>query len=334
MVERHRLELQRRRRSAVSVAHGDRALERRRRRRGAAPAPWPAASAAASRSAATVGRARRSACRRSGSRRRRAARSARSGRTGRARRAAPKSGEHDDQIAPRLAAARKATRVSTELGASATTRSPATDTGRGQARAGPGDEVAQLAVGDLALGPVLPRPRSPRCRRRPGRAGGQGVLGVVQRRAGEPLRCRASRGGPASRSAGRGSARRGSSATRRPEAVEVADRPGVQARVVEVVDGEVGADVAVLPHPPREARDAGITRLVRIGGPQDGGALLGIVGGDSIHPAIPLHRLPARRDPGPLRRLSARPPPGGGTVSQGHHQPKSSEAVAGQRPQP
>ena len=58
----------------------------------------------------------------------------------------PKSGEHDDHTAPSDAVARNATRVSTEFGTSATTRSPRPDAGRGQARAGPRDQVAQLGV--------------------------------------------------------------------------------------------------------------------------------------------------------------------------------------------
>ena len=49
----------------------------------------------------------------------------------------PKSGEHDDQIAPRLATARNAANVSTQFGISATTRSPSSYAEPPQARTHP-----------------------------------------------------------------------------------------------------------------------------------------------------------------------------------------------------
>ena len=176
--------------SAVNSAQATVSVQRRARRRGRAPARWPAAWAAARCSArdgrpdveplaavdvAVDGEQHRGSI------------WANRSRTARA----PKSGEHDDQIAPRLAAARNATSVSTLFGASATTRSPRpTPSATRPARARPTSSRSSPWV----TGRSSPSSRANDHRdvvvgRR---AGAQRVLGVVQRGA------RGTTAGPAS----------------------------------------------------------------------------------------------------------------------------------------
>ena len=135
----------------------------------------------------------------------------------------------------------------------------ATDPERDESRPRPADELAQLTTGDRALEPVLAGVDQ----RGVGvAAGGEGLLGVVQRGTGEPPR-------PGHLPGTEDGGGRGVEADvevldeGRPEAVEVGDRPLVQRGVV------VDRDALVLPEPVGEAGER--SAVVGCGSPQDVG---------------------------------------------------------------
>ena len=210
----------------------------------------------------------------------------------------------------------------------------AAHTRRRQARAGPPDQVAQLRVRDDALAVavrtvVLHDPDRGDVVVAPAGTGGQRVLRVVERRTREPLGARHL--APAERR-GRRLVEDHAEVLgdRGPESVEVAHGPVVQTCVVQLVSSEPVIHPAVLLHPAREPRDPRPARLLRVRGPQHGRIFNGVVLGGCVHPAISLHRRPRveARALGRPAEAPLSPPPTGGRYLLA----RSSQVVAGRRP--
>jgi hypothetical protein len=131
------------------------------------------------------------------------------------------------------------------------------------ARPGPAYQVTQPGAGDLALEPVLPGEHHCHVAVTPPRARAEYVLGIVQRGARKPL---GARHALHAEHCGRGlmEPHPDELRHRRPEPGQIADRPGVQCRVIPVRDGHT----APVPHVPCELRDSAGRGMLRIWPPQ------------------------------------------------------------------
>jgi hypothetical protein len=127
----------------------------------------------------------------------------------------------------------------------------------------PAYQVPQLGAGDLALEPVLPGEHHCHVAVTPPRARAEYVLGIVQRGARKPL---GARHALHAEHRGRGlmEPHPDELRHRRPEPGQIADRPGVQCRVIPVRDGHT----APVPHVPCELRDSAGSGMLRIWPPQ------------------------------------------------------------------